>query len=121
MPRKYDSPIDRIIANTILSTERFYDGTPCWEWIGTRKANRSGTFYGTISVRVGGRVKKELVHRFVLREIKGRLLTRKSVGRHLCNNTLCAAPLHLVGGTQRTNVRQCVREGRHYTPWKKAA
>ncbi len=122
MPFKYDSPVDRIIANTIVSDELFYDGTPCWIWIGTRKLNRCGTPYGTISVRgADGKVKKELVHRYVLREIKGRRLTRQSVGMHLCNNTLCAAPLHLAGGTQRKNVQQCVSDGRHYAPRKRPA
>lgn len=118
MPRKYASPEDRIIANTILSDELFYNGTPCWIWIGTRKTNRAGMTYGTISVRRNGEHRKELVHRFVLREIKGRRLTSRSVGRHLCNNPLCCNPMHLVGGTQTTNVRQCVREGRHGNPYR---
>jgi hypothetical protein len=113
MPRKYASPEDRIIANTILSDEQFHAGTPCWIWIGTRKINRDGKAYGTISVRKNGAVTKELVHRFVLREIRGRRMGRGSVGRHLCNNPLCCNPMHLVGGTQATNIRQCVREGRH--------
>jgi hypothetical protein len=113
MPRKYASPIERIIANTVLADDSFYNGTPCWLWIGTRKINREGKAYGTISVRVNGRVTMQLVHRFVLAEVKGRKLTRRSVGRHLCNNPLCCNPMHLVGGTQTSNVRQAVREGRH--------
>ena len=113
MPRTYPSAIERLIANSVLAVDHFFNGTPCWVWIGTRKTNRDGKQYGTISVREHGKVKKELVHRWVLRTIKGRRLTPKNVGRHLCNFTLCCAPLHLVGGTQISNVRQCVREGRH--------
>lgn len=124
--RKYNSLEDRIIANTILSTEHFYDGTPCWEWIGATCTNRSGLRYGKLDVRITSGPKKGtrktwLVHRLALVVFKGRHLTRKDVGRHLCNYTLCANPAHLIGGSQRSNVRQCVDEGRHYTPWKKAA
>ena len=113
MPFKYPSPIDRLIANTVVSTEHFYKDSACWEWIGTRIVNRDGRAYGALSIRIKGKVVKELAHRWVLREIKGRRLTKNSVGRHLCNNTLCAHPDHLVGGTQTSNIRQCVREGRH--------
>jgi hypothetical protein len=32
--QKYDSIKDRIIANSVLSDESFFEGTPCWIWIG---------------------------------------------------------------------------------------
>lgn len=121
MPRRYASMEDRIIANSVLSQERMFDGTSCWEWTGQRKLNRASKWYGYISIRVHGVVKSLLVHRVVLKVFKGRYLSSRDVGKHLCNNTLCCNPAHLVGGTQSSNVRQCVREGRHYTPWRKAA
>ena len=118
MPFKYPSMQARIIANTVLSTERFYNGSPCWEWIGKVKINRNGAKYGVLSQRFKrgprkGQVNSVLVHRLVLQVFKGRRMSRRNVGRHLCNYTLCANPEHLVGGTQQSNVRQCVREGRH--------
>jgi hypothetical protein len=118
MPFKYKSLIDRIIANTVLSEDSFYNGTPCWEWIGRATTNENGYKYGRITRRLKrgprkGKVTVEFAHRVVLKGIKGRKLTTKSVCRHLCNNTICVNPDHLAGGTQASNVRQCVREGRH--------
>jgi len=126
VPRKYDSMEERIIANTVLSTTNFYNGTPCWEWTGAYVINRNGQRYGKINTRYKrgprkGKIKTEYVHRVVLRVFKGRVLSKRSVGRHLCNNTICGNPEHLVGGTQRSNVRQCVREGRHHTPFRKSS
>ena len=108
MPFKYASLIDRIIANSTLSDENFYNGTPCWEWIGRVTTNRSGTKYPR-----KGQVTMEFAHRVVVRNIKGRRLTKRMVAMHLCNNSLCVNPDHLGGGKQTTNVRQAVREGRH--------
>lgn len=118
MPFKYASLIDRIIANSILSDENFYNGTPCWEWIGRVTTNRSGTKYPRMARRLTkgprkGRVTMEFAHRVVVRNIKGRRLTKRMVAMHLCNNSLCVNPDHLGGGKQTTNVRQAVREGRH--------
>jgi hypothetical protein len=118
MPFKYASLIDRIIANSILADDSFFNGTPCWNWIGRQTINRSGMKYGRISRRITkgprkGKVVNEFVHRVVVRGIKGRRLTRRSVAMHLCNNSLCVNPDHLGGGKQSTNVRQAVREGRH--------
>lgn len=118
MPFKYADMCERIIANTVLSLENFYNGTPCWEWTGAYTTNRSGVQYGKLAVRLKkgprkGKNKTWLVHRLVLVVFKGRIMTPKMVGRHLCNNTICANPAHLVGGTQKSNVRQAVREGRH--------
>lgn len=118
MPFKYPSMIDRIIANTVLSTENYHEGTPCWEWIGAYTTNRNGTRYGKLDVRIKrgprkGERKTWLAHRLVLVVFRGRRMTQRMVGRHLCNNTICCNPVHLVGGTQQSNVRQAVREGRH--------
>lgn len=118
MPFKYATLIDRIIANSRLSDENFYNGTPCWEWIGRVTTNRNGMFYPRITRRIikgprKGKVTVEFAHRVVLKGIKGRRLTTKSVCLHLCNNTICVNPEHLAGGSQAKNVRQCVNEGRH--------
>jgi hypothetical protein len=107
MPFKYKEPIDRVIANSVPCDRCSYKGTPCWEWIGKRKMNRSGMFYGVITERSKrtGKVLSVLVHRWVLCRVLGRRLTPLMVGRHLCNNTLCCNPDHLAGGTQKTNMR----------------
>lgn len=116
MPKKYASMAERLIANSRVSETHTYNGTACWEWIGKRKANRSGTLYGALTVRINrgpnkGKVATVLAHRMSLVHLKGRRLSSFEVGRHLCNYTLCINPEHLVGGTQTANMRQCVREG----------
>jgi hypothetical protein len=126
MPFKYDSLAERLIANSVISQDSFYDGEACWIWVGAVTVNRNGQSYGKLDVRIKrgprkGQRKTWLAHRLALVVFKHRVMTRRMVGKHLCNNTLCINPAHLVGGTQRSNVRQCVREGRHYTPWREAA
>lgn len=123
--RKYDSMEERLIANSVQSETRAYNGTACWEWIGRITVNRSGMRYGTLNIRAKrgprkGKTVTHFAHRVALKVFKGRRLTTKSVAKHLCNNTLCINPEHLVGGTQKSNVRQCVREGRHVSGFSKA-
>lgn len=118
MPRKYESLADRLLANSVLSDDTFYKGTPCWEWIGKL---RNGYPAITLRYKRGprkGKVYNIGAHRLSLVVFKGRRMTPKMVARHLCNNRICINPEHLVGGSQIANVRQCVREGRHKTPFR---
>lgn len=110
--KKYTDITERIIANTVLAQDSFYEGTPCWLWLLRAEMNRSGQHYGRMNIKVKGKVKGMLVHRMVVIHIKGRRLTRRVVVRHLCNNTLCCNPAHLVGGTASSNMKQMVRDGR---------
>lgn len=115
MPKKYASMRDRILANSAMSSERSFNGVPCRVWLGKVTINRSGDAYGRINVRdrKTGKVKSELVHRVVVRDVKGRRLTKDMKALHLCNYTICCEEQHLAGGSQRANVRQCVEDGRH--------
>src|SRR6266581_1432000 len=118
MPRKYTCMQERIIANGVVSEDSFYNGTPCWIWTGATTTNRSGKRYGKINIRIKrgpnkGKIKSAKAHRESIKAFTGRVLTTKSVARHLCNLTLCCNWEHLIGGSQRKNVRQCVVEGRH--------
>lgn len=101
---------ERLIANSVLSQEDFYDGTPCWLWTGTLNANG----YPYLSVRRPGvpHPSKALAHRVSLEVFKGPI-PEGHVAMHLCNNRPCIAPLHLKPGTQSENLLQCVRDGRH--------
>ena len=114
MPFKYPSLLERILANTVQSDTLSFNGTPCWIW--TAKRNSQGYAVLTMRAKRGpnkGKVRCILAHRQVIREINGRVLNSRRVGCHLCNTKPCVNPEHLVGGTQRKNMRQCVAEGRH--------
>ncbi len=115
---KYENLRERIIANSILSYDTIFAGTPCWVWIGKRHND-----YGLITLRYKsgprkGKVYNFRAHRLSVREFQGRRVTPKSVVLHLCNNPLCVNPEHLQLGRQRENVQHCVASGRHKTPFR---
>lgn len=117
MPRRYDSIEERLIANSYLTDESAcrHGGTPCWIWIGA--VNASG--YPVVTMRQGSKVKRVLAHRLSLAVFRGKRLRSDHVAKHLCNVKRCVNPMHLEFGTQSTNIRQCVKEGRHRTPFRK--
>jgi hypothetical protein len=98
---------DRIIANSILSGDSGYDGTPCWIWIGERADNG----YGRMTVYRQGPV-KAAAHRVSYEAFVGPIPDGQVV-KHHCNTKLCVAPLHLEAGTQSENIKQCIAQGRH--------
>lgn len=119
---KYADLGERLRANSILSTDTSYDGTPCWIWIG-KVRGPEGNKYPAITLRYKsgprkGKVYNAGAHRKSVEFFTGRRVTPKMVVAHLCNVRLCINPGHLKGGTQKQNVRQCVREGRHKTPFR---
>lgn len=84
--------------------------TGCWEWTGYK--NTSG--YGNI--RWDG--KTVFTHRLAaffvgmlsspfLTNLKGRLLIL-----HECDNPACCNPRHFKLGTQKRNIRDCIKRGR---------
>lgn len=119
MARLYVDLLDRIFAKSVVSIDSFYAGEPCWIWLGNTRANRTGMHYGYYNERRNGKVVHLLLHREIVRQIKHRRLTKRSVVLHLCNNTLCCNPDHLDGGSQKKNMRQCVADGRHVSGFKK--
>lgn len=116
---KYASVAERILANSVPSDELFHDGTPCWVWLGATNANG----YGRMNFRYKsgprkGKHYQMLAHRAAVHHMTTRRITPRMVVLHLCNNPSCVNPAHLKGGTQRRNVQQCVRDGRHKTPFR---
>lgn len=122
---KYASMAERLIANTLLGDTPTYVDQPCWIWTGEVNRNRNGMLYGRMSVRAKrgprkGKVIKVAAHRMSVQTFHaGKRITPKTVIMHLCNNSLCINPAHLMGGTQIRNVRQCVKDGRHKTPFRR--
>lgn len=116
MAKRYATLEDRIIANSVMSRDSFYNGTPCWEWVGKTIISRiSKNRYPVLTVRVEGKgPRNRRAHRLSLTEFRGlRPPTRGHIAAHLCNNSFCVNPMHLAWATEKQNMRQCVRDGRH--------
>lgn len=118
---KYVDLCERIIANSVLSADNFYNGTPCWEWVGKFRNGYPAITRRYKSGPRKGKVYNTGVHRLAIVVFKGRRMTPKMVAQHLCNNKQCVNPEHLKGGSQASNVRQCVEDGRHKTPFRDPA
>ena len=126
MPFRYTDLRERIIANSMPAEDSAWNGSRCWLWLGATHTGNRGMRYPTMTMRYKsgprkGKVHTVRVHRKVVEVFLGRRVTPKMVVMHLCNNSLCVNPEHLRGGTQKANVRQCVKDGRHYSPLRKAA
>ena len=70
----------------------------CWLWLGHRNTQGYGTF------RING--KMERAARLVAGAARGIIV------RHQCDNTSCVNPSHLLIGTQKDNVADCIKRGR---------
>lgn len=75
----------------------------CWEW----QAGRNDRNYGR--VHIGGR--QEKAHRVAYRLTYGEPGLLKVC--HSCDNPPCCNPSHLFLGTQKDNILDMVRKGRH--------
>src|ERR1700735_277094 len=110
---RYDSLLDRIIANSVLSEDCEYKGEKCWEWVGGYRQHRSDK-RGVINMWCP--IKKKVIHVVAYRAAimaSGRRIGPNQVARHRCDNPLCVNPNHLFVGTQSQNMRECVSRGRH--------
>jgi len=83
--------------------------TGCTEWLGQRRDDGFGTKLGYGRVRID-RV-EYLTHR-VAWAIANPGKPLPPVVRHTCDNPICVAPNHLVGGTQADNVQDTHARGR---------
>lgn len=122
MPR-YANIGERIIANSTLSHDTFYDGTPCWVWTGKLNST-SGYPVMTTRWKKGprkGKVHNIFAHRESLKFFRGVKVGTRYVVMHKCNVKTCVNPMHLERGSQMKNMQQCVADGRHQTPFRKAA
>ena len=121
MNKKYASMRERILKNSRMNLKQSYNGIPCRDWTGSKFPNG----YGRISVRFKrgprkGQVKSTQAHRESKKALNSTVrVGSKNVVRHLCNRPICVEERHLLGGIQKHNVRQCVDEGRHKTPFRR--
>ena len=93
---------EKLEANSSVST------TGCWEWNLSRLPNG----YGRISI---GHQKQDYTHRVSYRVHKGEI-PEGLVVRHTCDNPCCCNPEHLILGTQKDNMQDCISRGRHSKP-----
>lgn len=89
------------------------DPNACWLWPAV--FNRQGygvLFYGPLPQKL---VK---AHRFSYALFVGPIPEGYDVC-HRCDVPACINPLHLWAGTRSENIRDAVRKGRHFTPFRK--
>ena len=116
---KYADMGERLRANSILSADKVFNATPCWEWVGKFRNGypamtmryKSGPRKGKVATVGAHRVSVQFFH-------KGKRVTPKTVIRHLCNNPRCVNPGHLKGGTASQNVRDAIKACTHKTPFR---
>ncbi len=75
----------------------------CWIWLGA-KSNGYGVFRANKI--------KYLAHRFIYQITNNYSFSKFDLVCHSCDNPSCVNPDHLFIGTQKDNVRDCIKKGR---------
>lgn len=97
-----DKDIIRFAAKVQLPTDQ--DG--CWLWTGAKHGQGRG--YGKF--RLGGKVVS--AHKAAYRLFVGEVAEGMVLG-HQCNREECCNPHHLKAESQSSNMKYCVKSGRH--------
>ena len=87
---------------------RFAAEGECLLWQGVVNKDGYGLFW------LQGRA--YLAHRLAWKFRHGAFPDQGRIIRHTCHNRLCGNPGHLVEGTQRDNIRDCIEAGRRNNP-----
>lgn len=95
------------VANRILA-RAIKRENGCIEYQGN-----SGHKYGLISITIDGNRKSVPAHRALWMAINDRFdLPREVQIRHKCDNTRCVNAHHLIDGTVKQNMQDCIERGR---------
>ena len=96
----------------------------CWEWTGalTKVYARPTHHYGAFCFRQNGKRVWVVAHRFswelhngpIVGHVPGDLEKEVCV-LHRCDNTVCVRPDHLFLGSDKDNIHDMIRKGRHPT------
>ncbi len=101
--------LKQLFSKIRVSTEHFYNGSPCWEWIACR--DKHG--YGQVFFR--GKARKAYA---IIFDLFGDLKWRKGLERdHLCHNRPCCNPAHLEPVPRIINIQR----GDSAIPWTHCA
>ena len=92
-----ESPLDRFNAK-VNKTDT------CWLWTGS---TRGATHYGWF--KVNG--KRKASHRFAYETFNGPIAEGKII-MHTCDVPRCVNPSHLIQGTYKDNMQDCISKGR---------
>lgn len=87
------------IADRFWARVQTSDGGECWPWTGSKQQGG----YGSVSVRVDGRVTSTPAHRMAYTLAKGPIPAGLTID-HLCRNRACCNPAHLEAVTIGENV-----------------
>jgi len=97
------------------TSERFYEkvkitivDNDCWLWLGAKNNKGYGQF------RVNG--KMELAHRVSWTLNSGKIPRGLNV-LHKCDVCACVNPNHLFLGSQKDNIKDCVKKKRNHVNW----
>lgn len=105
-------PIIRFLEKIRVSEILFYNGTPCWEWIGCISKT---TGYGQFKIDGRRGAKKSSPHQFAFLYFIGPMPDGMEPD-HLCNVHHCGSPLHLEAVTHAENMRRR-SERQTYCKW----
>jgi len=96
------------IINKIFGLIKYNSENHCWEWTGA--LHNKG--YGHMGMN--GKIYR--VHRLMYEYIYGPIPETNTYHGtcilHRCDNRKCCNPMHLYAGTQKDNIKDCVKRGR---------
>lgn len=102
MGRKYPPPLERFMAK-VQKTDN------CWLWTGP--LSPLGYGYFSLNAKTVG------AHRAAWTLLRGEI-PKGMLICHRCDNPKCVNPDHLFVGTDYDNNIDCIKKGRHITPFK---
>lgn len=108
-PHPIKPPIVRFMALIQVSTEYFYNGTPCWDWQGSKSRDGYGQFI--LSARVSEKKVRIAPYRFIWEHLNGPMPDSLEPD-HLCNRRPCCNPEHIEPVTHSENQKRSYQRGR---------
>jgi len=108
-PHPVKSPIERFMALIKVSTEHFYNGSACWDWLGSKSKDGYGQFI--LSARRRESRIRIAPYRFIWEHLNGPMPEGLEPD-HLCNRRGCCNPAHVEPVTHSENQKRSYQRGR---------